>query len=197
MMNARISMILGVLLCSFASLCSAKSHSSVAFRSFWQPTFLGQALDYCTLDGTRCGESVAKQYCQMLGYDDSSQSIIANNIGLTHFIATRAQCSGWRCNGFMSITCTKNLAHKPPKSYHYRKKQFAYPRYNDMRVDWCYKQDEQCGKRAADSFCTHMGFMHAQSFLKEAQVAATKTIGSQSLCFGSQCNAFKLITCSR
>lgn len=197
MRNTRILILFSFVLCSFASYSTTVTQGSTAYRSFWHPTFLGQALDYCTVDGKECGTPVAKRYCQMLGYDDSSQSIIAYNVGLTHFIATRAQCTGWRCNGFMTIACTKVISHKPPKSYHYREKQFAYPRYSNVRVDWCYNHYEQCGKRAADSFCSRMGFMQAMRFLKEAKVAATKTIGSQELCFGNECEAFKLIVCSR
>lgn len=197
MRNTRILIFFSVVFCSFASFLTWGAQGSKAFRSFWHPTFLGAPLDYCAVDGRECGAPIAKRYCQMLGYDDSSQSIIAYNVGLTHFIASRAQCTGWRCNGFMTIACTKTISHMPPKPYHYREKQFAYPRYSHVRVDWCFNKNERCGKRAADSFCSRMGFMKAMRFVKETKVAATKTIGSQELCFGNECNAFKLITCSR
>ena len=39
--------------------------------------------------------------------------------------------------------------------------------------------------------------MQAKNFLKETQVSATKAIGSQELCFGKQCNSFKMILCYR
>lgn len=180
---------------------TAGAHAAVtpnkAFRNFWHPAFLGERLNYCSLDGRECGKAVADRYCQMLGYDYSSQSVIAYNVGLTNFFASRAQCKGWRCNGFMTISCVTGLSHKPPKPYHYREKRFAYPRYNDYRVDWCYNQGQDCGARAAHSFCSRMGYMQAKHFVKEAKISATKAIGSQELCFGPQCNAFKMIVCYR
>ncbi len=175
----------------------AAKRPNTAYRNFWHPTFLGERLNYCSLDGKECGKAVATQFCQMLGYDYSSQNVIAYNVGLTNFLASRAQCKGWRCNGFMTIGCAIGLSHSPPKPYHYRQKRFAFPRYGDYRIDWCYDLGKGCGKRAANSFCSRMGFMQAKSFIKESHIIATKAIGSQQLCFGNQCNAFKMIVCSR
>lgn len=197
MINFRSLLVFIFLFCSFLGQANASDKQHKAFRTFWHPTFLGERLDYCTVDGSACGKVVANRYCQMLGYDFSTQNVIAYNVGLTNFLASRVQCKGWRCNGFMAISCATGLSHYPPKPYHYREKQFADPRYNDYRVDWCYKQNKDCGARAANSFCSRMGFMQAKHFIKETQVSATKSIGSQELCFGNQCNAFKMIVCYR
>jgi len=197
MRNFRILMVFICLLGSLGLQAKATHVPNKAFRSFWHPMFLGERLDYCTLDGKECGKEVANRYCQMLGYDSASQSNIAYNIGLTNFIASRAQCKGWRCNGFMVINCTVGLSHNPPQPYHYSEKRFAYPRYNDYRIDWCYNQGKGCGTRAANSFCSRMGYMKAKRFTKETDISATKTIGSEELCFGNECNGFKLIICSR
>lgn len=189
-----------VFLCLFsASALYAKDikPTNTAFRTFWHPTYLGQRLNYCSFDGSECGSKLANRYCRMLGYDRASQSLIAYHVGLTNFLDTRARCVGWRCNGFMNINCAKNLAHKPPRSYHYRKKQFFHPRYNLYRLDYCYKRERGCGKRAANSFCSRMGYMQASRFEIEKSVSATKTIGSQELCFGKQCHGFELIICYR
>lgn len=197
MSNFRYFMFLVFLFCSFLSHSNANEKHNKAFRNFWHPTYLGERLDYCTVDGKECGKIVADRYCQMLGYDYSSDNEIAYNIGLTHYLSTSSTCKGWRCNGFMTIVCATGLAHIPPKPYHYREKSFADPRFNDYRVDWCYDQKQGCGSRAANSFCSRMGYIQAKHFVKETQVSATKTIGSQELCFGNKCNAFKLIVCYR
>lgn len=189
--------ILFLLIILFSGQLFSANKQNLAFRSFWHPTYLGERLDYCTLDGKECGKAVANQYCQMLGYDYATQNVIAYNVGLTHFLKSRAQCKGWRCNGFMTISCAMGISHQPPKPYHYREKRFAVPRFNDYRIDWCYELNKGCGKRAANSFCSRMGYMQAKSFVKQAQVSATKTIGSQELCFGERCNAFQMIICSR
>lgn len=197
MLDFRYFLLLFFLLCSLFAHSDAFEKRNKTFRSIWHPTFLGESLDYCSADGKECGKAVADRYCQMLGYECSSQNIIAYNIGLTHYLSTNKSCKGWRCNGFMTIVCATRLSHTPPKPYHYREKQFADPRYNDYRVDWCYDQKHGCGSRAANSFCNRMGFIQAKHFVKETQVSATKTIGSQELCFGNLCDAFKMIVCYR
>lgn len=189
-------LIIVVFLCSVSAQGNTVTDNK-AFRSFWHPTYLGERLSYCTLDGAECGNKVANQYCRLLGYDKASQSTIAYNVGLTHFIATRAQCKGWRCNGFTVINCITNLTHKPTQAYHYTEKKFAYPRFKNYRVDWCYEHNKRCGRDAAYSFCNRIGYMNVKQFAKEEHVGATKTIGSQELCFGEECNAFKQIVCTR
>ncbi|RUR16905.1 hypothetical protein ELY21_12365 [Legionella sp. km535] len=197
MINFRRFLVFIFVLCFFSLQLNAKGLQNKAFRTIWHPTYLGERLDYCSFDGKECGKDVANRYCQMLGYDYSSQNVIAYNVGLTNYLSSRAQCKGWRCNGFMTISCAIGLSHNPPKPYHYREKEFAYPRYNDYRVDWCYDKDKGCGARAANSFCSRMGYLQAKRFVKESQISATKSIGSQELCFGNQCNAFKSILCYR
>ncbi|BCA95073.1 hypothetical protein TUM19329_14340 [Legionella antarctica] len=197
MINFRNLLIFIFFLFTFNGELNASDKYNKAYRNFWHPVFHGQRLDYCTFDGKECGNAVANRYCHMLGYDYSSQNVIAYNVGLTNYLDSRAQCTGWRCNGFMTIGCATGLSHGPPKPYHYREKRFAVPRYNDYRVDWCYDQNHGCGLTAANSFCSRMGFMQAKHFVKETEVSATKSIGSQQLCFGNHCNAFKMIVCYR
>ena len=195
MINFRNLLLL--LLCSLLGHANASPSPNTAFRNIWHPTYQGERLDYCTVDGKECGKQVANRYCQMLGYDYASQNVIAHNVGLTHFLATREACKGWRCNGFMTIGCAMKLSHKPPKPYHYRQREFVLPRFNHYRIDWCYERNKGCGRHAANSFCGRMGYLQAKRFVKDEKISATKTIGSQELCFGNQCNAFKTIICYR
>ncbi len=186
-----------VALCGFSEQSYAEKLHNQTYRDFWHPTYHGERLDFCSIDGRECGKQVADRYCQLLGYDYSSQNVIAHNLGLTNFLSTRAQCSGWRCNGFMTISCAKGIKHHPPRPYHYTEKKYVYPRFNHYRLDWCYKQNHNCGAMAANSFCSRLGYVRAKRFIKEAQISATKTIGSQELCFGNGCNSFREIICSR
>lgn len=188
--------ILSVSCCVIGQL-NAFERPAKAYRDFWHPKYIGERLAYCTLDGKQCGKPVADRYCQLLGYDYSSQNVIAYNVGLTHFLSTRAECKGWKCNGFMTIGCEIGLSHTPPKSYYYREKLFVYPHFNNYRVDWCYDQHKGCGAKAANSFCSRLGYMQAKRFIKEGRVSATQSIGSQELCFGNECNGFREIVCSR
>jgi hypothetical protein len=189
-----IILVLAVLLSvsSYAAKPSTNYH-----RSFWQPYYLGQRLAYCTFDNQKCGMAVANQYCQIMGYERASKQMIANNIGLTHDIASHARCTGWQCNGFKTIECVSKLTHKPPSSYHYRLRRFVFPRFNNYRVDWCYDGRRQCGKRPAQSFCRRMGYRDARNYRIQKHVAATQAIGNEKLCFGQECNAFDVIDCYR
>lgn len=179
------------------SMAQATNHQQLFYRNFWNPEFHGQRLNYCLLDHNTCGKPVADRYCRMMGYIKADQQIIANNVGLTNYLGSLSRCKGWQCNGFKTIRCVAETATKPAKSYHYRLRRYVYPRYNNYRVDWCYDGKTGCGRKAAYSFCRRMGYLNAQGFKKECQIAATSAIGNQKLCFGRQCNSFLEISCYR
>ena len=167
------------------------------FRDFWNPTFHTQRLNYCSPDGKECGLPVANKYCSMMGYERADKASIDYNIGLTNYLLSGAKCKGWRCNGFKLITCVGSFSHQSQKNYYYRSQRFVFPRFNHYRIDWCYENGRGCGKRAAYSFCRRMGYMNAQYFKKQDDVAATKALGNQKLCFGDECRGFDSITCYR
>ena len=187
----------------FALSCIILSATSVfagiqdAYRNFWMPQYLGARLAWCALDGKQCGKPIADQYCQLMGYAHANKIIKANNVGLTNYINSHARCKGWTCDSFMTIVCSKSLKHAHPQAYHYRLKKFVYPRYAGYRVDFCLNKNKQCGKQAAWSFCRRIGFMDVQSFKEQLHIGATRTIGSQELCFGQSCKGFANIICKR
>lgn len=183
-----------VLFTLIAHLNAAKPKTQV-IRNFWHPLFQGNRLAYC--DKSVCGKPVADEYCRIMGYEYSAHHIIAYNVGLTHFLSDRMRCTGWRCHGFINISCATHSQHNPPKTYHYRQRKFVVPRVNDYRVDWCYKRHHDCGARAANAFCIYQGYLKAIHFTQECEVQATKTIGSQELCFGDECDGFESIVCFR
>lgn len=189
-------LIIGCFLLFCFNVVFAQVVSNNAFNNYWHPLYHGQRLGYCNLDGTVCGKPVADKYCQILGYKSSSAQVKAPNVGLTHFLDTRAECKGWQCDGFINITCVTPLSHSPAQSYYYREKSFYYPRYANYPVDWCYINSQHCGKKAAQSFCRRIGYMEAKAFFKESAIATSRTLGSEELCFG-QCQGFKKIVCSR
>lgn len=168
-------------------------------RTFWNPLFHGQRLDYCASWNKNCGIPVANQYCQMMGYKNADQQIIDYNVGLTKYLSTPKSkpCKGFGCNGFMLIRCVGEYAHKPVSSYYYRSQAFVFPRFNHSRIDWCYKDGKGCGKQAAHSFCRRMGYMRAQHYKMQSNVSETRALGNHKLCLGVSCKAFSSITCYR
>jgi hypothetical protein len=176
---------------------NAEERKQNFYRNFWNPTYNGQRLNYCTLDSKACGLAVANKYCKLMGYEKANEAIIDYNVGLTNYILTRAQCKGWNCNSFTLITCTGNFSQYPPKVSSYRSQRFVFPRVDHYRIDWCYENSRGCGQRAAYSFCRRMGYMNAQYFKKQEHVMATKALGNGKLCFGDDCSGFSSITCYR
>lgn len=176
--------------------------SPVVYRNFWQPYYHGERLNYCTPEGI-CGLKVATWYCQKMGFERADQQMIANNVGLTRILSkpgrcpVNLQCQGWRCNSFKTIRCVKRNTHQPPQYYHYRKRRFVLPRYNNYRVAFCYDAVKGCGGRAAHSFCRRLGYRRAIAYKKQDAVPATQAIANQKLCFGPDCKGFAEIDCYR
>lgn len=165
-------------------------------RNFWYPTYHTKRLHYCFLKGP-CGRPVANRYCRMMGYKEADHEVIEYNVGLTNILSSRAECKGWRCNGFKLIRCVGKISHNPAAKYYYRSRRFVLPRFAHYRVDWCYENNTGCGQRAAYPYCRMLGYKHTKGFKKESHVPATKALGNQKLCFGNQCNGFSYITCYR
>lgn len=183
----------------FISILAAKVYAGnmESYRNFWVPQYLGERLAWCTLDGKECGMPVAAKYCQLMGYAGAVKVMKANNVGLTNYINTHARCKGWTCDSFMTIVCSKSLQKTHPQAYHYREQAFVYPRYAGFRVDWCLKKGVQCGRQAAWSFCRRIGFLDVKQYKMQKHIGATKTIGSEELCFGQECRGFSKIICHR
>ena len=190
-----LTVLFSLLCCSNFSF--AASDEKEAFRDFWYPVYHGMRLSYCSEDQNKCGLPLASEYCQLMGYEKASEERIEHNVGLTRYPASTNQCQGWRCDGFMFISCERDLKEATPPLYYYRSHDFVLPRFKNYRVDWCYKDNKGCGSRAANAFCRQQGYRRATAYEKQAQIPATQTMGDQALCFGKACNGFSHITCYR
>jgi hypothetical protein len=188
------------LLVFFSGLCHpvhADKSEHKFYRNFWSPTYHMERLSYCRLDGKQCGMSVSNDYCRMMGYQQCKEQLIDYNVAVTHYLYSPAKCVGWGCHGFMLITCEGKFKPNEFQNYYYRSQRFFYPRFGHYRVDWCYKNGQECGARPANSFCRRMGYRKAEHYKKQENVSATKAIGNHRLCFGPSCNGFDSITCFR
>jgi hypothetical protein len=179
----------------------AKKDDLSYYNDFWNPQYHNKSLNYCMLYSKECGGAVADKFCKVMGYENSSKSIIAHNVGLANYLDACKKCSthckGWNCNGFKLIRCAGKLSHTPAQSYYFRSKTFVLPRFNKYRVAWCYADGNDCGKKVAFSFCRRMGYQKEIGYKKDPLIKATKDIGNQQLCFGDKCDAFSYITCYR
>lgn len=189
--------IIFAIFCMGFGKATAKASEDDYFRNFWAPKYHARLLSYCSFDGKTCGMDTANQYCQMMGYKRADKEIKANNVGLTYYLSTKGGCRGWECDGFKLIRCVGKFSNDPPKVYSYRFMRFVFPRFEDYRIDWCYRDGQGCGHRAAYSYCRRLGYLKAKSYKKQEHVPATKALGNQKLCFGKQCSGFSEIICYR
>jgi hypothetical protein len=78
------------------------------------------------------------------------------------------------------------------------KETFNKPRYNGIRLDWCFKGENGCGKKAADAWCDDEGFDEALNFKIAAGIGPLKPtihIGNGKTTIKPIANAFRYITC--
>lgn len=73
---------------------------------------------------------------------------------------------------------------------------FNQPRWFDDRLDWCLTWASNCGKPAADKFCTRRRFTAAAGFAAEPGVGRTRVSGTNQVCSGPDCTGFRFINCS-
>jgi hypothetical protein len=64
-----------------------------------------------------------------------------------------------------------------------------------MRVDWCLRWANDCGKPAADAFCRSQGFERAKSFANELTGGPTWVIGDRQICAMKDCRALESVQC--
>ena len=188
------------------TLCFSAQIAEAAPKTFVNPKIGSNRLDFCLNWGSGCGEPAATAWCQSKGFDKSIDSEMAADIGdasPTRLIATGAVCDQPYCDGFTFITCASSVAPPPPLPPPplppaTAKQVFFKPRFNGVRLDWCYEDEQGCGKKAADAWCDDEGFDEALKF----QIASgygpfrkTIEIGSGQVLVKPVTNAFKSITC--
>ena len=69
---------------------------------------------------------------------------------------------------------------------------------NGKRLDWCYRDAQDCGQPAADAWCKTKGYNRAVHFIKAVDIGVsspTQVISTGTVCNQSYCDGFSSITC--
>ncbi len=175
--------------------------AQAAPKTFVNPKIGSNRLDFCLNWGNGCGEPAATAWCKAKGFNKSVDSEIDNDIGSaspTRLLATGAVCDQPYCDGFTFITCANALSPPPPPPPASLKQIFFKPKYNGVRLDWCYEDDMGCGKQAADAWCEDQGFDEAIKFKIASAYGPLKPtiqIGTEETLVKPLANAFRTITC--
>lgn len=175
-----------VVLGAFVATASAEN------KTFVNPMYGSNRLDWCRDWAVDCGKVAADAYCQSKGYQNATAFSEAVDIGAsnpTRLIGTGAVCDQAFCDGFKAITCYKP---SPTQAFH-------YPKYKGNRLDWCRGWSVGCGQAAADAFCKVMGYTNAVDFVEDNDIGATsptRLIGTGAVCDQNFCDGFETITCT-
>jgi len=77
---------------------------------------------------------------------------------------------------------------------------FNNPRINGVRLDWCRRWSQQCGRPAANAFCRRRGYARAVSHRQAVDIGRwtqTRIITTGQICSANFCDGFRHITCER
>lgn len=72
---------------------------------------------------------------------------------------------------------------------------FDAPRVDGARLDWCLSWSAECGKPAADRFCSEKSLGPATRFEKAPRVGSTLVLADRRRCDGERCDGFAFIEC--
>ena len=96
------------LLTAVVLLFAAAGAAEADNKTFNQPKWKGDRLDWCMNWSQGCGKDAADAYCKASGYQNVINFAMAADIGSTHqtrLISTGAVCDQDFCDGFKFIEC--------------------------------------------------------------------------------------------
>lgn len=199
------------------ALCFSSRLAEAETKTFDNPSFGGERLDWCVNWGEGCGGPAATAWCKTVGFDEAINSKQAPDIGAstpTRLIATREICDQSYCDGFTSITCATVAAPLPapppapieatetpsapaaPPVEESADETFRNPMLNGIRLNWCFDGDSGCGKKAAEAWCAQQEFSTAKDFKYVSGIKPTIQIGTGTTA-KKAAKAFSRVTCVR
>jgi len=182
------------LLAAAVLLFAAAGAAEADNKTFNQPNWKGDRLDWCLNWSQGCGKAAADAYCQASGYQNATDFAMTPDIGTsqkTRLISTGAVCDQDFCDGFKYISCFKPA----PATV-----VINQPKWKGDRLDWCMNWSQGCGKDAADAYCKASGYQNVINFAMAADIGSThqtRLISTGAVCDQDFCDGFKFIECKQ
>jgi hypothetical protein len=132
-------------------ICLIASQAQAAARSYSQPTFLGQSVDYCLSDGTTCGKPAADVFCRTEGYHNALSFRLQHDprrVSTSITIDSGRLLRRPRARPFQMVKCWR--PNDLPSAVQFGLDDVASPRLCDLGKD--------CRKSAADQWCERKGY---------------------------------------
>ena len=174
-----------------SALSWAAAPAAAQDKTYNQPLYGDNRLDWCLTWGADCGKPAAVAFCNRRRFTDVVV-FRAEKVGKsapTRLIGDNRVCSGQDfCTAFAYITCTGPIGSD---------RVFANPEWMGNRLDRCLRWGTDCGKPAADAFCKTKGFsasLHAAEDAESSRVP-TRLIGTNQVCDKPFCKGFQQIIC--
>ena len=159
-------------------------------RTYEQPRYMDDRLDWCLNWGYNCGKAAALAFCHRRRFEDvkSFEAEVVGRSAQTRLMGSDQVCNADFCTAFSYITCSGPISHERVK---------GNPEWKGYRLDVCLVPDGYCGgKQAADRFCSQIGFSDALDFTpdREPSNKPTRSIGTGAICERG-CKGFQQIIC--
>ena len=168
---------------------AAPEAPSVESKTFQQPRYLDDRLDWCMKWGSDCGKPVAEAFCHRRRYENVTafEAEVVGRSAQTRLMGTDQLCNGDNCTGFSFITCSAPIG---------MDRVFGNPTWKGYRLDVCWLGTGYCGKWSADAFCKAQGFSESLDSTPDREPGNTPTraIGNNQIC-EKGCKGYQQIIC--
>ena len=97
----------------------------------------------------------------------------------------------------MSSSSDKKLLNELYNTYPMALEVFLKPEHpQGLRLDWCKTWGSNCGKPAADQFCSIKGYKTSIGHAIDPRIGLTRILqDNRMVCWGQPCDSFKYIIC--
>lgn len=159
-------------------------------RTYQQPRYQDDRLDYCLNWGYNCGRPAALAFCHRRRFEDvkAFEAELVGRSAQTRLMGNDQVCNADFCTAFAYITCSGPIG---------MDRVFANPEWKGYRLDACLVPGGYCGGRqAADRFCAAKGFWDSldSTLDREPRNTPTLSIGTGAVCERG-CKGFQQIIC--
>ena len=162
---------------------------SVESKTFQQPRYLDDRLDWCMKWGSDCGKPVAQAFCNRRRYENVTafDAEVVGRSAQTRLLGSDQVCNGDNCTAFSFITCSGSIG---------MERVFGNPTWKGYRLDVCWLGIGYCGKWSADAFCRTKGFSESLDSTpdREPSNVPTRAIGNNQVC-EKGCKGYQQIIC--
>ena len=126
---------------------------NVESRTFKQPRYLDDRLDWCVKWGFECGKPAALAFCHRRRFEDATafEAEVVGRSAQTRLLGSEQVCNADFCTAFSYITCSGPIG---------TDRVFANPTYKGYRLDVCWLGKGYAANGRRITFAEPRGFLN-------------------------------------